>query len=135
VLIASLAGTVQYFRKRVGMDASRLHPAFYGLGGVLLVLGGVSGAITALSIDKVSSAEAQGAVVVRAEKAVWDVKLIEATPGQPLRILVKNGDPVLHTFTMYDLGIDEIIGPWSEKLIVINPRRRASTASSAASRA
>lgn len=35
VLIASLTGTVQYFRKRAGADASRLHPAFYGLGGVL----------------------------------------------------------------------------------------------------
>jgi hypothetical protein len=121
VLIASLIGTVQYFRKPVGAAAARLHPAFYGVGGFLLVLGAVSAAITALSIDKVSSAEAEGAVVVMAKKATWDVKLIEAEPGQPLRILVKNDDPVFHTFTIHDLDIDVFIGPWSEKLVELEP--------------
>jgi hypothetical protein len=121
VLLASLVGTVQYFRKRVGADASRLHPALYGVSAVLVVFALVSAAITALSIEKVSAADEDGAVVVRAEKAVWDVKLIEAEPGQPLRILVKNDDPVFHTFTIHDLDIDVFIGPWSEKLIELEP--------------
>jgi hypothetical protein len=121
LLLASLTGTVQYFRNRVGADASRLSPAFYGVGAVLGVLALISAVVTALNIESVSNAEAEGAVVVTSEKAVWDAKLIEAEPGRPLRILVKNDDPVFHTFTIHDLDIDVFIGPWSEKLIELPP--------------
>jgi len=37
--------------------------------------------------------------------------------------VVKNKDPILHTFTIYDLDIDERIGPGSEKLIEIGTPR------------
>jgi uncharacterized cupredoxin-like copper-binding protein len=119
VLLASLVGTISYFRGAVGTDATRVMTIFKGLLVVLLVVGVISAVFTALGTDSVSTAEAEGAVVITADGVEWDVSTLEVASGQVLRILVKNKDPFVHTFTVTDLDIDEILGPWSEKVIEV----------------
>ena len=119
VLLASLIGSIQYFRKQVGDAPGRVPAVVKGVGGVLAVLALVSIVLTVLQIDDVPASEAQGATVITAEKAKWDINRIDAPAGQPVRILVKNTDPIMHTFTIDDLDMDIRIGPWTEKLIVI----------------
>jgi len=119
VLLASLIGTVLYFRGNVSTDFSRLRPALLAVAVVLGLLGLASAVITAVGTGDVSAEDADGAIVLTAKKAEWNLKTVEATPGQPLRILVRNDDPIMHTFTIHDLGIDERIGPWTETIIEV----------------
>jgi hypothetical protein len=122
LLAASLAGTVQHLRHRVSEASAPPRTAFIMSAAILGVVAFASAAGTALSVDSVAAAEARDAVVITADNAKWDVKLIERSPGQPTTILVRNNDPVSHTFTVYDLDINERIGPWSEKLFEIPTR-------------
>lgn len=119
LLLASLIGTIQYFRGRVGTDFSGLRPAAIAVALVLALLGVISGIATTLEAGDLSAEEARGAIVLTAKKAKWDIQTIEAAPGQPLRILVRNDDPIMHTFTIHDLGIDERLGPWTEAIIEV----------------
>jgi hypothetical protein len=116
---ASLVGTIQYFRQQASTDASLVKRAFKGVLAMIVALAGASGVLTALSAGGVSDAQAQGAIVLTAEGVKWDTNMIEASSGEPLRILVKNDDPFVHTFTIHDLGIDKLLGPWTETLIEI----------------
>ena len=119
VLIASLVGTVQHFRGKVGAGPGRLHPVLPTVATVLVAAASVSALLTAFNTGDVSAADAEGTIVVTAKKAKWDVAIIEAPPGQTIRILVKNKDSIMHTFTIHDLGIDERLGPWTETLIEV----------------
>jgi uncharacterized cupredoxin-like copper-binding protein len=58
---------------------------------------------------------------VTAKNTLWDVQQIEGTQGEPLKIVVRNNDSVLHTFTIDALDIDARLGPHSETLVVIEP--------------
>lgn len=42
---------------------------------------------------------------------------LEVKPGDMVRIVVKNSDPTLHTFTLPEAGVDTAVPPGSEKLI------------------
>jgi uncharacterized cupredoxin-like copper-binding protein len=115
---ASLAGTVQHFRQSVNAGAS-VPVAVKGIGMALVLLAALSLILTVSQTGDVSATEAEGAIVITADEAKYDVKLVEARPGEDVRILVRNTDPIMHTFTIHDLDIDYRIGPWSEKLIIL----------------
>ena len=121
LLVSSLIGTILYFRGSVSTDFSRLRPGVLTVALVLGLLGVVSAVITALEAGDVSAEQARDATVLTAKKGKWDIQMIQATHGQPIRILVKNKDPIMHTFTIHDLGIDERIGPWKETIIEVEP--------------
>jgi hypothetical protein len=121
VLVASLIGTIQYFR---GRTAHGLSPAvatgLKGLVGVVGVLVVVSAVLTGLSADKVSAAEKEGAIVITASEVDWDVDQVMGRANQPLKLVVRNEDSILHTFTVSELDIDVKLTPWSEHVIEIN---------------
>ena len=123
VFFASLVGTVQYFRRPVAAQSSGVHVAFKALAAVIAVIAVISLVLTIANIGDVSEAEAQGAVVLVAKEAEFDLKMIEATPGEPLRILLRNDDPAMHTFTIDDLDIDVKMGPWTEEIVVIESQQ------------
>jgi uncharacterized cupredoxin-like copper-binding protein len=125
VLAACLAGSIQYFRHNVGEAPGRLPAALKGVAAILGVLAVISAILTVLQIEDVPAADAQGATILQAKEAKWDIMQIDAEAGGQIRIVVRNTDPILHTFTIDDLDIDERIGPWTERLIVIeNPEAR-----------
>jgi uncharacterized cupredoxin-like copper-binding protein len=88
-----------------------------GILGVIAVLGVVSAVMTVANFGGVSAAADEGATIVTAKKTEFDVESIEGRAGQEVRIVVKNKDPFLHTFTIDDLDIDQKVSPGGEELI------------------
>lgn len=81
---------------------------------VLLVL--LSGVLTFASRSTVRNAAAAEATV-RMKEYEFGEALYEVAGGS--RVLVRNDDPFLHTFTIEALGIDEALTPGSQRLIEI----------------
>ena len=67
-------------------------------------------------------AAANADLVVDLEDFEFDEDAYEVPAGGT--VLVKNEDPVIHTFTIEDLDIDVDLGPGSEKLVEMPERRR-----------
>jgi uncharacterized cupredoxin-like copper-binding protein len=119
VLVASIAGTVQYIRKQ---PAQTLAPwpskLILGVAAVLAVAGVISLVAMIANTGSVSEAEAGDAPEVTAKHTKWSVEQI-TVPAGDVRLVVKNNDPLLHTFTLDDLDIDVTLSPWSEQVIVL----------------
>jgi uncharacterized cupredoxin-like copper-binding protein len=125
-LVACVVGTIQYFRKRVPSDPSpNITMALRGLAGLVAVLAVISVVLTVLSAtDTVSANEKEGTVELVAEDTKWSTNEIEGRAGQPVRIFLKNDDPILHTLTIKDKdrGVDfeAKMGGWSEQVVEID---------------
>ena len=117
--ITALIGTIQYFRKQVGEGPGNVPVYLKAFVPVLVAIALISAVLTALQTDNVSAEDAQGATVVTASKTEWNVKTLDATAGEPIRFLVRNDDPLMHTFTIHDLDIDVTLGPWSETIVEV----------------
>jgi cupredoxin-like protein len=124
LLIGSVAGLVESFRRAPKASSSAWELAtMRGLASVLVVVAGVSAAATVLNMGSVSAADKQDATIVTSRDVEWDVTQIDARVGQPLKIVIRNDDPILHTFTIRDLAIDIKLGPNSEELVIIQSDR------------
>lgn len=66
-----------------------------------------------------------GALLVVTEDDRFDPSDIEAKPGDSIRVFVRNTDSYAHTFTIDEAGIDEYIGPRSERLVRFRAPRQA----------
>ena len=125
-LVACIVGTVQYFRKQVPSDPSpNITMALRGLAGVAAVLAVVSLVLTVLSAtDSVSADDKEGALELVAEDTKWNTNELEGRSGQPVRIFLKNDDPILHTFTIKDddrdVDLEKKMGGWSEQILEID---------------
>jgi plastocyanin len=88
---------------------------------VVAALAVISGALTLTSRSSVGEAEAASA---SATSRMTDFEFVPASYSVEggSRVLVRNDDPFLHTFTVDELGIDEVVTPGSEKLIAIPSR-------------
>jgi hypothetical protein len=119
VLVAAIVGTVQYFRNAPALTmASWQRTAITGIAAVLAVAAVVSLVLMVANTGSVSASEAGGAQRLTAEHTKWDVEMITSPAGE-VRLVVKNSDPMLHTFTVEDLDIDIALSPWSEQVIVL----------------
>lgn len=125
-LAACVIGTIQYFRGQVPGDVSpTITMALRGLAGLAAVLAVVSVVLTLLSAtDNVSAEDKEGAIELVAKDTKWNTNELEARAGQPIRIFVKNDDPILHTLTIEDKGrgvdVDIKLGGWSEQVVEID---------------
>lgn len=86
---------------------------------VLVALAALSGVLTLASRESVSAEAKAGALPVRMKATKFDQERLEARSGQPVRILVRNGDPGAHSFTIEALGADVVVSPGSERLVEI----------------
>ena len=121
LLIASILGTVQYFRGAVSRDLSPTAATLLrGAVGALVLVAVVSAVVTAMNAGDASAEERQGAMILTAEDTEWDLDRMEGLSDQPLKLVVRNEDGFLHTFTIYDLDIDVRLGPFSEEVVEIN---------------
>ncbi|HEU0075129.1 MAG TPA: cupredoxin domain-containing protein, partial [Dehalococcoidia bacterium] len=125
--IACLAGFVQYFRGPVGSEVSSgVTMALRGIAAAVFVASAISLVLTVVNATKsVSAEDRQGAQELTADDTKWSVETLEVNAGEPIRLLVKNDDPILHTFTLKDsargLDIDVRLGPWSEQIVEFGP--------------
>jgi len=123
-LILAFAGcVVSFFQTRSGSAPVTGSPrAVVGLRamlGVMAVLSVISAGLTVAGKETVSAADKEGATVITAKKTEWSTPEVQASSSGATKLLIKNSDPVLHTFTVKDLNIDVKIKPGSEKLVVL----------------
>jgi plastocyanin len=126
-LVACVVGFVQYFRGAVPSEVwPSIAMTLRGIAAVVAVLALVSIVLTVLNATDNLSAEERGTatLAVSAEDTKWNVEQLEAPAGEPIRILVVNDDPILHTFTIEDdakgVDVDVKLGPWSEQIVEID---------------
>lgn len=121
LLVGSIAGLLQHFRHRSSPSGPPLvtHIA-RGVVAVVAILTAYSAVATVTGIDRVSAADKQGAVIITAHGTKFDMDTLHAVSGGTTKIVVRNDDPIVHTFTVDGLGIDVKVGPRSEKLIELD---------------
>jgi uncharacterized cupredoxin-like copper-binding protein len=123
LLIAGIASAIAFWKARGGELSQSGSPsvvlALKGIAGVIAVLSVFSAVFTAVNIESVSASDKEGATIVTAKKVKWDVETIEASSSGTLKLVIKNSDPTIHTFTVEDLNMDFKVNPGSEKLIVL----------------
>lgn len=125
-LVACVVGTIQYVRGQVPSEPTpNIAMVLRGLAGLAAVLTGVSLVLTAISAtDSVSAEDKEGALELVAEDTKWSTNELEGQTGQPVRIFLKNDDPILHTLTVKDkdrdVDIDVKMGAWSEQVVELD---------------
>jgi plastocyanin len=93
--------------------------AIRGIATVVLVAAAATAVLTVVLRDTVSDEEAASAdATVRLDNFEFDDDQGYELAGGST-VLVKNGDPVVHTFSIDALDIDETLQPGSEKLVTI----------------
>lgn len=121
LLVGSVAGLLQHFRHRTSPGGPRLVTLIArGVVAVVAILSVYSAVATIAGIDRVSAADRQGAVIITAHGAKFDLDALHAASAGSTKIVVRNDDPIVHTFTVDGLGIDVKVGPRSEKLIQLD---------------
>lgn len=114
---ASIVGLLQHRSGNPRTEAtSTERTAILAVGGVLAVLAVVSIVLTVANMGDVSAEERQGAIEVQMKKTEFEPHEIRASAGQ-VRVVVKNFDPFLHTFTLDDANVDVRVTPRQEKVI------------------
>jgi plastocyanin len=88
-----------------------------GIAGVLGVVSLLSLVLTITGVDSVSDAERAAAdAVVEMKQTEFEPEVIELPAGE-IAVVVENDDPIVHTFTVEDLDVDEDLGAGDEKFI------------------
>lgn len=124
--VASLIGFIQYFRGSVRDETSpSVAWVLRGLAAAVALASLVSLVLTVMNATQsVSAQDREGALELTAKDTEWTVEMLDAPAGQPVRILMKNDDPILHTFTIEEgsrgVDIDERLGAWSEQIVELD---------------
>ena len=88
---------------------------------IVVVVMVFSGALHLMSIDTVGAPERAGAIVIDIDNNEFVPNEITVAAGQPLKLLVRNGDFGVHTFTVLGVTPSTGIVGGSEKLVTIGP--------------
>ena len=95
--------------------------ALRGIAVVVAVVVVVSGVITLAARDTVEEAERAGAIEVLMKRTKFKTERLEGKAGETLRLVLKNDDLYIHTFTIEELDIDVTVGPRGEKSLELTP--------------
>ncbi len=119
IAIAGGAVAIRQLRSRdVRLTALPAERAALGaLTFVLVAIASTSAGLTMASRESVSPQAEAGAALVKMRTLKFSPDRIAVASGEPLKLVVNNDDPSLHTFTMDDLDIDFELGPGSERLV------------------
>ncbi|MGE5264808.1 MAG: cupredoxin domain-containing protein, partial [Acidobacteriota bacterium] len=73
--------------------------------------------LTATSRTTVSAQAKTGAAVVDMKNYSFAPNSMQAKAGDTVRVVIKNDDTTLHTFTLPQAGVDVTVAPGSEKVV------------------
>ena len=122
-LAASVGGIGAFVQRRRGTVRQTATIAerwsLLGATAIVVVLVLLSGVLHVASLESVSADERSGAIAVGMKDTLFDPTEIMIQAGQPATVVVKNMDLGVHTFTVHELGINEVLIGGSEKLIAI----------------
>jgi plastocyanin len=117
-LVGSVAAMVANRRGPAAPAAGERRVAMAALGIVALAVV-VSAALNLTSTQRVDAAAAEGAAESTMRDFAFSEGSYRVTAGQPTTFLVRNTDPVVHTFTIAELGVDQTVLPGSEALVEV----------------
>jgi len=121
VLIGSVAGLVQHFRRRTSTRGpAAVMRGAQGLIGVVAIVALVSAVLTVAGIDHLSDDERAGATVVTVEGWDFGTATITVASAGTSKLAIDNKDGNVHTFTVDGLDLDKRLGPFSDTLIVFD---------------
>lgn len=121
-VVACIASIVAKRRGRVGTIAEGGERTAIRVAlGIVGTLAIVSGALTLVSRTSVDDAEASSAAATARMKDFEFVPTSYSVAGGS-KILLRNDDPFMHTFTVDELGVDEVVTPGASKLITLPAR-------------
>lgn len=117
-LIGSVVALIQGRRGTLRESATSTERSVLGiaLGAVALAVL-LSLVLTATSRTTVSAQAKTGAAVVGMKNYAFAPNSMQAKAGDAVRVLVKNDDTTMHTFTLVQAGVDVAIPPGSEKIV------------------
>jgi plastocyanin len=116
--VGSIVAIVQWRRKAVRADGTRIEQlALRALLGVVAVAIVFSVGLTLTSRTVVSAAARAGATSVQFKNFTFAPNTLQVGAGDTVRLVVKNDDQTLHTFTLSEAGINVSVPPGSEKVI------------------
>lgn len=120
ILTGSVVGLISHFRGQTSTTGpAMLSTAVKGLVGVAFALGVISAILTVAGLGGVSDAEkAEASATLEAKDTEFSTDTLTASTSGT-KILLKNSDPVLHTFTVEGLDIDVKMYPGAEQLYEI----------------
>lgn len=120
----NIAAIVQKRRGHLQADTTagerRVRATVLGLLGLAIV---VSGTLSFIGRQTVDGAAAAGTIPVEMRDFQFTPRTIEATAGEPVRLLVHNSDSFVHTITSQALGFNETVLPGSDVLVEFTPQR------------
>jgi len=120
VLVGSVVAFVHLRRGTARVEASPVERnALRGVAVVVAVLVVVSAVVTLAARDKVDDADRAGATEVLMKTTEFRTAELEANAGETLRLVIKNDDLYIHTFTINELDIDVTVGPRGEKALSV----------------
>ncbi len=117
-VIGAVAGLIQWRRKsaRPGATAAQ-RTAYVALLSLVAALAVLSMVLAVLATTSVPAEAKAGATPLAAHDFSFGPDRVEVAAGQTVRLVVKNTDPSLHTFTLPEAGIDIAIPAGAERLI------------------
>jgi nitrite reductase (NO-forming) len=116
--VGSIASLVQRRRHTARTAATRAESLAVKLLLALLVLVAAASVALTVSARTTLSAEAKtNALAVEIKSFSFNPNRLQVKAGDTVRIVVKNSDPTLHTFTLPDAGVDVSVPPGSERLV------------------
>lgn len=86
-------------------------------GTLAVALTGVSAIATVAARESVSADARAGAMELAMRDITFAPATIDGAAGEDVRIVVKNDDLIVHTFTLMEAGVDVEIGAGSERLV------------------
>lgn len=116
--VGAIVGLIQRRRRALRVTATRAESL--ALKATLLaiaLLAALSLLLTATARTTVSADSKAGAIGVEQKNARFTPDHIQVKAGETVRVVVKNDDVTLHTFTLDAAGVDVSIPPGAERLI------------------
>ena len=122
VLVGSIAALVQIRRGHARVAATAIERNVVRAAVVAVAaLVVVSGVVTLTAQDTVAALERAEAIEVPMKRTEFKTAELNAKAGETMRLVLKNDDLYLHTFTIDELDIDVTIGPRGEKALELTP--------------
>ncbi len=116
--VGSILGLVQRVLKRARVEATPVEEiAWKALLAAMALASLGSPVLTYASRTTVSAEAKTGAVNVELHNFQFTPDRIQAQAGEKVRLVIKNDDTALHTFTFEQAGINQSIPPGAERLI------------------
>ena len=119
-LMALAGGIIGFMQRRRGVEPAATpdrRRAVSAILAALAALAALSGVLTLTSRSSVSAEQKAGAITVDMKATEFSPETVELEAGETARVLVKNSDPSVHTFTVKDLGVNVGVLPGSEKVV------------------